>query len=281
MDGLLIADAGSSKTEWSVITDRSKKPLHFRTEGINPAHESFDSISIKIEDLKNKIPDIKINDIFFYGAGCATDSLKKKIYDSLLHAFQPRQVTIESDLVGAGLALFGTGEGIACILGTGSNTGIISNGKIIQNIPSLGFILGDEGGAVALGKSLINAIFKRRWSKELINRFEEEYGLTLSQIIERVYRSEKPAPFIASFTPFLSKNIDHPEVRLLLENEFDKFFQRNILPYGHVIDYKIGMIGSIAYVFKDIIQLRAENFGIKISGILSNPLPNLEKYHIS
>lgn len=276
--GILIADAGSSKTNWSFISDKTITPVRLNTPGINPAHDDIDVIRSYFSDISISLSESTIQEINFFGAGCATPLLKKTVAQALAEAFPSAFITVESDLVGAARALFGDENGIACILGTGANTGLFVNGRIEMQIPAMGYILGDEGSGFALGKALLNSIFKKQLSFNLQENFFETYNLTLDSLIERVYRQPKPAPFVASFTPFLSKNKDNPEIRNLVIEEFDKFFEKNIKPYSNKT-ILVGFVGSIAFNFSDLLIESGAKFGVTISKIISDPISALELYY--
>lgn len=279
MKDILIVDAGSTKTDWSFLKGDNSSPIRIQTEGLNPAHLSFEKITAIIADVKDKLK-VSVEKIFFYGAGCGVPSLKKIIFDSLESYFPIAEVTVDSDILGAGIALFGEKEGIACILGTGSSTGLYSKNKILYQIPSLGYLLGDEGSGVSLGKRLLNAVFKKNISDEIINKFQEEFKLSLPELITSVYKSPQPVSFIASFSKFLKENINNEEIESLVLSEFNEFFKKNILPYGDISKKKIGMVGSVASSFSDIIKKSADKFEIEISGIKNPPILFLEKYYL-
>lgn len=279
MDYILIADAGSSKTDWSLIPERGCTPFRFQSNGINPAICSDEDIINTLTQVKRNIEGKIIKYIYFYGAGCATDRLKTKISKDLNNVFGISNVFVESDLIGASIALFGDTEGITCILGTGSNTGLYSKGKIIKHIPPLGYILGDEGSGVALGKRLLNSVFKRQLPEIIIKKFEQEFNLSVSEILNEVYCKTNPSQFIASFSPFLLNNIDTFEVKKLVRTEFENFFTKNILPYGDLSSYKIGIVGSIGYNYQEIIKEIAKQNDLEISLIIQKPITYLEKYY--
>lgn len=279
MDYILIADAGSSKTDWSLIPERGCTPLRFQSNGINPAICSDEDIINTLTQVKRNIEGKNIKYIYFFGAGCATDRLKTKISKDLNNVFGISNVFVESDLIGASIALFGDTEGITCILGTGSNTGLYSKGKIIKHIPPLGYILGDEGSGVALGKRLLNSVFKRQLPEIIIKKFEQEFNLSVSEILNEVYCKTNPSQFIASFSPFLLNNIDTFEVKELVRTEFENFFTKNILPYGDLSSYKIGIVGSIGYNYQEIIKEIAKQNDLEISLIIQKPITYLEKYY--
>ena len=279
--GILIADAGSSKTQWSFLNEEAIEPIRIQTAGVNPAHDSIEYIKKIIKEIKPKLKDYQIQRIYFYGAGCASFELKSLITTILKEELDCENVVVESDLLGAAVALFGNSSGVACILGTGSNTGLYNNGKIEPQIPSLGYILGDEGGGVALGKTLLNGIFKKNFSHELIDKFQEEYHLSIEQVIIKVYREPKPAAFIASFCPFIYQNLENLEIKNMVEQQFDIFFQKNIMPYSLTENYKLGFIGSVASNFSDLLKKSADKYKLKIHKIISNPIIELEKYFMA
>lgn len=279
MKGILVADAGSTKTDWIFFQKGSSFAVRYQTPGINPAHTSIEYISSIVENVKIKLQGLEIENIHFFGAGCATENLNNKVLKAFSSKFPEAEISIKSDLEGAGLALFGNLEGIACILGTGSATGFYSDGKIKTKIPSLGFILGDEGGGVSLGKALLNAIFKKRLDTQLSHDFFEDYKLDLDLLLEKVYNEPRPAPFIASFTPFLSKNIKNESIQNLVKEEFRRFFGHNLIPYGNLNERKIGFVGSIAFNFDNILKEVADEYGLEIFKLLDEPLTAIYQYY--
>lgn len=279
MSSILIVDAGSTKTQWSFLEDASKNPIRIQTKGINPAHDSSDTIRALLNKVSDQLKNQHIRKIVFFGSGCGTDLLKEKIYGALLDIFHSKDIEVESDLKGAAIALFNQHEGIAAILGTGSSSALYSKGKIIHQVPSLGYILGDEGSGFALGKTLLNAVFKDLVPKEIKETFEEEYNIDLNSLIHNVYLNSKPAAYIASFSLFIKKNIANEYIVNLVEEEFDRFFVRNIFPYLKNRNYKVGFVGSIAHTFSKQLKNSASRKGIEISQIIKDPLPLLEKYY--
>lgn len=279
MENILIADAGSTKTDWTLIKNK-EGVIRFKSNGINPAHDSIETIKSNLLDLNNLFANNSIDKIYFFGAGCASDFLKNKVKQALIDNFKVNSdiIKVETDLTGAAIALFGDDKGIVCILGTGSSTALFSNGRLIERIPSLGYILGDEGSGVALGKRLLNAVFKKQISNELITQFQDEFHLSIDRLIENVYSKPKAAKFIASFSPFLLKNIHVPDIEQMVMDEFDLFFKKNILAYKDVKSLKIGMVGSIAYNYQAYIEKSAQKYGLTINSFIQKPMPSLENY---
>lgn len=278
MKVILIADAGSSKTDWSLISEQ-KVVNRYESVGINPAHSDPEDIVSSFLQVKEAISSRKIDEVYFYGAGCATRELKDKVSDSLGKTFDPGEIYVESDLTAAGIALFGKETGCACILGTGSSTGIYADGKITRKIPSLGFLLGDEGSGTALGKRLLNAIYKERLPKTFKGALEKEYQINLASLINKVYSLSKPGPYLASFSPFLLKNIENPEIKELVKEEFNSFIEKNLLPYDDINSFPIGMVGSIASYYSEIIKECAHGYGLGIKEVIQKPMPFLEKFY--
>lgn len=280
MKNILIADAGSTKTQWSFLTEEAGVKISFLTKGINPAHQNKDLVVSILQEVKERISPNKVDEIYFYGSGCATPLLNRIISSSLSFVFHSEKILVDTDIKGAAIALFGLNDGIACILGTGSASALYSKGNIISQTPSLGYILGDEGGGVALGKHLLNAIFKKQLSNDIINRFQDRFELSLTELIEKVYKEPKPAAFIASFSPFLLENLEEPEIRLIVEKEFENFFIKNLKSYPHRDDLNIGIVGSVAFNYKDTLVSTADKLGYRIHKILKNPMPALEDYYL-
>ena len=212
----LIADSGSTKTSWAVVDDKEIKMIG--TAGINPAVQSEDTIMCTLHEMVLMLTEGP-REIYFYGAGCRG---KASLFmeQCLRHAFPDADIVcVESDLLGAARALFGVEEGIACILGTGSNSCLYDGRQIVANTPALGFILGDEGGGAALGKRFLNAIFKGELPAEVRDAYLESTHLTLADIIRKVYREPMPNRFLASTSLFIGQHIEREDVRQLLADD--------------------------------------------------------------
>ena len=277
MNDILIADAGSTKTDWSFIYKGSSSPMRVSSIGINPAHISTENIKEILKEIKCSLGQLPIDNILFFGAGCATPQMKEKVSTAFSDIFSCNNISIESDLTGAAIALWGNSEGLVAILGTGSATGFYADGKIQKQIPSLGYILGDEGSGFSLGRRLLNSVYKKILPPIIIEKFEEEYHLSLSLLINEIYAKGKPASYIASFSPFLLKNKEEESIQNIILEEFDSFFLHNIIPYGN-ISRDIRMIGSVAFNYQDFIKNSANKFGFNIEKVVKEPMPYLEKY---
>ena len=275
---ILIADAGSTKTDWAVLAPDGGVSL-ISTQGINPFMLSAAQISgILQTELLPGMPGIAPSAVHFYGAGCAGAGIAV-VEEALRGLFSAAELHVASDLLGAARALCGHGDGIACILGTGSNSCLYLDGAIRANVSPLGFILGDEGSGAVLGRRLVGDVLKRQLPETLCQDFEKEYQLTAADIIQRVYRSPLPNRFLASFAPFLSRHRYEPAVQALLEEEFARFFRRNVCAYRRP-DLPVHFAGSIARHFQAEVFAAARSLGLQPGRVEAAPMEALVRYHL-
>lgn len=275
---ILIADSGSTKTDWCV-TEGGKVMMRAATQGINPFHQDEDTMSkVLADELLPQLGCLEINKVYFYGSGCREEFVPDMI--RMFSRFFTGAPTIEAhgDLLGAARAVCGAEEGIACILGTGANSCLYDGRRIVKNTPPLGYILGDEGSGAVLGRLFINALFKGGLDDRLRKEFLHEYGLTLAEIIGRVYREPLANRFLASFAPFIRRHTDNQQLRALVVDNFRSFFLRNVIPYGSP-HLDVGAVGSIAWYFSDELTEAAHAEGFTISRVLRSPIDGLAAYH--
>lgn len=276
---ILIADSGSTKTHWCAVQGNAVIADIF-TDGINPFYQTDQEIIALIDSqLIPQLPTTEFEHIYFYGAGCALPDKKILVSRALIRFFYNAIVEIQSDLLAAARALFQHEKGIACILGTGSNSCYYDGKEIVQNVSPLGYILGDEGSGAVLGKLFVADCLKNQVPAKLAAEFMEEYKLTPAEILENVYKKPFPNRFLARFTPFLLEHIEEPAVFNLVFDSFDAFFVRNVEQYPLEEDSKIGFIGSIAHYFRDTLEIVASERRIFISQIVQNPMPGLVRFH--
>lgn len=282
---ILIVDSGSTKTDWCFVYDKYTTHI-IQTKGINPVVQSQEDIKQTIEDEfvnKSRHKEIDLHDvhhIYYYGAGCVTD--KKYIIEQLLKKVFHNNTTIsvESDIMAACHALCGKEEGLVCILGTGSNSCLYDGQKMTLQTSPLGFILGDEGSGAALGKLIVNAVFKGLLPKQLCNSFTEETQLQLSDIINNVYRQPAPNRFLASLSQFAARHIDDDNIEQLVIMNFDQFIKNNLRQYvSYGAKPVINAIGSIAYYYSQQLQKAAESNGYTVGKILKSPMSGLIEYY--
>ena len=277
----LVVDSGSTKTDWGFFnTVYDLKAV--KTQGINPCHQSEEEIRsiIRNELLPNtqNLDLAAITEVFYYGAGCATRSICEQMA-ALLKEFIPNAaIAVDSDMLGAARALCGHAEGVACVLGTGSNS-CLYNGKAIEDqVPSLGYILGDEGSSAALGRRLIGDCLKRQLPEAVSREFMERYSLTKESIIESVYRKPLPNRFIAGFAPFVYEKRAIPEVHKMIIQCFSEFFTRNVINY-HKPWLPVHFVGSLAGSFAEELKETADSLGMTIGKIEASPMSGLVDYH--
>jgi N-acetylglucosamine kinase-like BadF-type ATPase len=274
----LIADSGSTKTHWCVVND-GKAVNEFLSDGINPFYQSEAEIIAGMEKIfPIELNGYRVEKVCFYGAGCSFAEKKTIVGSSLLHYFPDATVEIESDLLAAARSLFQHEKGIACILGTGSNSCYYDGTGIDQNVSPLGFILGDEGSGAVLGKLFVADCLKNQLPVILKEKFLHQYKLTPALILDAVYKKPFPNRFLAQFCPFILEHIEEPSVFNLVFESFDAFFVRNVMQYT-MEDLQVGFIGSIAYCFKDTLEIVASERRITISEIVQSPMEGLLKYH--
>lgn len=276
---IIVADSGSTKTDW-VLGDVS-----VGTKGINPVRDTKEEILRVISTelvprlyflSSNNGANLPIDEIYFYGAGCI-DPYSQTVHDALKTHFPNTEIHVYSDMLGAARGLCGNQEGIACILGTGSNSCLCQGGEIQQNISPLGYILGDEGSGAVLGRLFLSEMLKGDL-KELWQRFQWNYHLETTDIIDHVYRQPQPNRFLASIVPFIKDHSYNPKVKKLLVAEFTRFLQRNVLPYGRP-DLPVNFAGGVAYNFQAEIALACRKCSLQMGKIIDRPGYNLWKYH--
>ena len=273
MNYKLLADSGSTKTDWLVL-DGSEQVQRFQTQGINPFMLDFEGIvEILQSELLPQLIAKSFSEIAFYGAGCRGEQCErvKQALSSLLEA---DRIVVASDMLGAARALCGTAEGIVCILGTGSNSCLYDGKEIVQNVSPLGFILGDEGSGAVLGRRLLGDVLKHQLPVHLEQSFFEEYSLTADEIVRRVYREPFPNRFLASFCPFLSRHRTEAAIHALLIDEFSRFFVRNVANYDRN-ELPVHFVGSIAHYFQEELVQAATRTGFVVGKILKVPWDNL------
>lgn len=275
---ILIADSGSTKTDWCVVLDGT--PIkRITTKGINPFFQPEEEIQQELTiSLLPQLPERTVNSVYFYGAGCTPEKapiLRRAIADSLSVV---GNIKAHSDMLAAARGLCGHEAGIACILGTGSNSCFYNGEDIVNNISPLGFILGDEGSGAVLGKLLVGDILKNQLSPAIKEAFLKQFDLTAPEIIDRVYRQPFPNRFLASLSPFIAQHLEEPAIRTLVFNSFTAFLRRNVMQYDYE-KYPVHFIGSVAACYKEILQEAALETGIRIGKILQSPMEGLIQYH--
>ena len=275
---ILVADSGSTKTDWRMIEgDRMQTA---RTRGINPYHSTKKEIQAELDKLDLQGMEKKIEKVYFYGSGVANIEKKELISRFLQDRIGAHaEISVENDLLGAARALFQRESGIACILGTGSNSCLYGEGIILDHVPALGYSLGDEGSGTDIGKRLVNALHKRTISDDLRQEMIREEELSMDQILENVYMKPHANRYLASLTRIAQKHMDKPEIRKIVAQAFEEFIQKNIARYKEYESYKIGFAGSVAYHFREVLTEVLKEQHLTCGPIISAPIEGLVKYH--
>jgi N-acetylglucosamine kinase-like BadF-type ATPase len=275
---IIVAESGSTKTDW-VVQDNGNILTRVATEGYNPNYFPAAVLEKSAMDLAVKIDANAVKKVFFYGSGCSSSQAKSKVRAALDVAFPCSVINVYHDLYGGARALFGSGPGIASILGTGSSSCLFKDGEIASAVPSLGYLLADEGSGFQLGQMLINAYFKNDLPDDLRQLFEDENKLELGRFINELYALEKPNSLISSYAPFVVKHQEHPFIAELVMKSFASFFEENILKYPDYQNYPLGFVGSIAFLFSDELKKVSAHYGMKIEKIIKGPIDELVNFH--
>jgi glucosamine kinase len=279
---ILIADSGSTKTDWRLI-DNEKKIHQFSSQGINPYFQTTEQISgILKTELLSSLTKIQypISNIFFYGAGCRADDKKQIVRKALEENFKAASIEIETDMLGAARSMCGHNPGIAGILGTGMNTCFYDGKEITENRTSLGYILGDEGSGAHIGKTFIADYLNEVLPDALSLRFTERFKLSKDEIIDSVYRKPMPNRFLASFSKFIYQNLKEQYCIDLVKNSFEQFFDKYICKYAQHKKVKLSCTGSVAYYYSNILRSVGESRGVNIDIIVETPIAGLTLYHL-
>jgi len=274
---ILIADSGSTKAEWIILPDEGNSETVF-TSGINPFYQDPRQIVLQLQHEFTPVQK-KFDAIYFYGAGCINHDKEEIVREALLQVFEATEIFIGSDLLAAARSLCQDQPGIACILGTGSNSCYYNGHEIIDHVSPLGFILGDEGSGAVLGKKLLSDILKNQLPPNLIHDFYESYKTTTAEILENVYKQPFPSRYLAGYTIFLSKNIHIPEIENIVIAGFQDFIRRNLKQYPKVNLLPVHFTGSIAFHFESQLRKVLEEQKLILGKIEQAPMSGLISYH--
>ena len=276
---ILIADSGATKTDWFIGT-AADQGRTVQTEGINPFHQDGESIGrILHGSLLPQLTDSEVKacaEVHFYGAGCLP-STTAPLEACLQAAFPGADIAVRSDLLGAARAVCGTSPGIACILGTGSNSCLYDGTDIVRNVSPLGYILGDEGSGACIGKRFVGDCLKGLLPADLRDGWLEAYGLTPAGVLDKVYRQPLANRFLASLAPYIHRHRHRPEVAALLDDCFQSFFRRNVLAYGS--PQPVSFTGSVAWYFQEEVKKAAVALNLSIGSFVLRPIEGLLTYH--
>ena len=277
---ILIADSGSTKTAWCLISG-NQRVKDITTKGINPFYQTEEEIEA---ELKNTLcqeigGENKINSVYFYGAGCADSQINNKLAKTLQQVLKSDKAEVSSDMLGAARGIFKHQKGIACIMGTGSNSAYYDGNEIVKSIPAGGFIIGDEGSGAVLGKTLIADYIKNQMPENILAEFKKFYNGTYLDVVNHVYKQPFPNRWLANFTKFMYEKREDDYIHNMIVNSFTLFFNRNIKQFDSWKNTEVGFVGSIAYYFEKELKEAAQKCEITVSEIYQNPIEGLIKYH--
>lgn len=274
---VLIADSGFTKTDWRLI-GADGKIEQARTLGINPYYQTEEEILLVIQDLHSQLPD-RVDQIYFYGTGCSSGTNRDKIARLLNRYYQDAKIDVNHDLLAAARSLCGEDKGIACIIGTGTNSCLYDGRKIISNVPSLGWAIADEGGGTYLGKTLVTDYYRKDMPEHLRVIFKERFGLNKDAFLTAIYQEPMPGRFLASFAKFINEHISDPYMYKLVYDAFTTFITKNVVKYEGYKELPVHFTGSVAYYFNNILRKVAVDQGIYIKHITEHPIAGLTLFH--
>ena len=274
----LLADSGATKAEWVLIHDKKKKTVF--TQGISPYFLSTEQIGDVVrQELVGKLKNTTVEEVHFYGTGCANPANAKSVQKALKKVFPDALVKVNTDLMAAARAVCGNEKGIASILGTGSNSCYYNGKTIVKNSPGIGYVLGDEGSGAYLGKKVIQYYLYNTFDEDLRARFDAKFVTTGVEILNNVYKKPLPNRYLATFTMFLAENRGHYMIENIIEDGLNDFFFQHLCKYNEVWKFPVNFVGSVADGFKDVIQQLCASYEFELGTILKNPMQGLVKYH--
>ncbi|MFT4023941.1 MAG: N-acetylglucosamine kinase [Flavihumibacter sp.] len=276
---ILIADSGATKCEWTVVERMKGRKTAF-TLGISPYFLNEQQIRELVQrELLPEIAKYDITAVHYYGTGCKSADNRKLINRALSAEFRGAKVTVETDLLAAARSVCGHDKGIACILGTGCNSAYYNGTKVAKNSPGLGYVLGDEGSGAYLGKKVLQYYMYNTFDEELRYRFDEKFGLTEEEILDRVYKQPLPNRFLAGFTLFRAENRGHFMVENIIEDGLNDFFFYHLNKYNESWKHPVHFVGSVAFGFRDVITELCNSYEFELGKIVQNPMSGLIHYH--
>lgn len=276
-----IVDGGSTKCDWVILDDFKKVFMKTETIGFNPNNIAAELIVPEIEKNIN-LSAVKnsITKVFFYGSGCGIPQNRITIERELEKFFIKAEVIAQEDLTAAAYAAYGGKPAIVCILGTGSNSCYFDGTNLKIKLPSLGFLMGDEGSGSSIGKQLVRRFFMQKLPQDLHAEFEETYHLTIDEALKNMYHTSRPNAYLANFNKFVVERKDHPYFQKMVFEEMLNFFDYQVLPYEESKDAEINFIGSIAYYYENILRSAAAELNLNVGNVVQKPIESLVNYHI-
>lgn len=277
---IAIIDGGSTKCDWVILDPLGNLHLKTTTLGFNPniikprfVHEEIDG-NHDLHLLKDRI-----SQLFFYGSGCGTSANAQKVHEEFQQCFPSARIQIKEDMTAAAYAAYDGKPGLVCILGTGSNACFFDGEKIRVDLPSLGFLLGDEGSGSALGKQLVKRFFMKKLPADLHSEFQQQYALTIDEALKNMYHNPRANAYLGDFNRFIADRKEHPYFQNLVFDEMKNFLDYHVLPYPEAREVEINFIGYIAFIYEKTLRSAAAELNLKIGRVVQKPIDSLVEYH--
>lgn len=277
----ILVESGSTKSTWVVIDDLGREVSRTHTTGINPFFQSVKDVGAIAREAALQFQAPTIEHIHFYGAGCSSEERCEQVADGLRNGFANARINVQHDMMAAVRAAAGNNPAIVAIMGTGSNSCAYDGQDIIDNVPALGYALGDEGSGSDLGRRLIQAWIYREMDDSLSSAFESFSGLTKESMLQAVYHQPRPNKFLASLAPFCDEHLTHPVINELVTAALTSFVKRHLCKYEHAKSWPLHIVGSIAFAFRDPLQSIAEANGLQLQQVIKHPVDSLIQYHVA
>lgn len=277
---IAIIDGGSTKCDWVILDEAGKPALKTTTLGFNPNIVKPNFISTEIDNnkelwfLKNHI-----TKLYFYGSGCGTADNARKVENEMIKNFPAAEVHIKDDMTAAAYAAYNGKQAIVCILGTGSNSCYFDGKNIRRDLPSLGFLIGDEGSGSALGKQLVRRYFMKKLPDDLRTEFQGVYQLTIEDAIRNMYHNPRANAYLGEFNKFIAERKKHPYFQNMVFDEMKNFLDYQVLPYPEAHEAEINFIGYIAFIYEEVLRAAAAELNLNIGKVVQKPIESLVEYH--
>lgn len=274
----IIIDSGATKADWTALC-QGRQVAAFQTPGIHPFFLSDEALGQAIAQARAQLQ-APVHAIHFYGTGCRAEHSRQRLRQQFEKIFpEAKRIETATDVLGAARALCQRQPGIACILGTGSNSVWYDGNEIVQNSGGYGYVLGDEGSGAVLGRELLSAWLNAELPQRLGQAFETEYQLSADTILEKVYRNDAPSRFLASFVPFVARHAEEAFVQTLLKQQFQLFVRRCVLPYQAAHELPVHFTGSVAFYFREALCEVLAEARLQAGIFLKSPMEGLMRYH--
>lgn len=274
----LIADSGATKAEWCLVGAGRKKTI--LTQGISPYFLNTEQIAELIrKELMPRLKQVQVDEVYYYGTGCANPVNARSVKTAIRRHFPGAAIQVTHDLMAAARALCGNRKGIACILGTGSNSCYYDGKKIVKNSPGLGYVLGDEGSGAYLGKKVLQYYLYGTFDDELRGRFDLTYTTNTAEILESVYKKPLPNRYLAGYARFLAENRGHYMIENIIEDGLNDFFFNHLCKYKEVWKLPVNFVGGVAFGFKDLLQQLCNSYEFELGKVIQAPMEGLIEYH--